>query len=147
MSELRTFVDPHGVRWVNDAYLEDRNTFATLLGAVIGAAVVVFIGAWLTADIRDALQATRAYQMTEFSRAPPVEFVGGTEVRVRFTTSDQIKAICGERAAACWDGANERVVMPHPCWAIEWIDGQEPYRETMCHELAHVGGWRHERPQ
>ena len=89
--------------------------------------------------------------LTAYSRAPPVEFVGGVEVRVRFTTDADVRAICGRGAAACWNASSNRIVVAHPCYAglaenaRRWRFDQ--WRDEMCHELAHVQGWRHVDPR
>lgn len=89
-----------------------------------------------------------AYGRTRITPTPPIEFTNGVEVRVRFTTIEEIRELCSADAYACWDYRHERIVMPNPCY-----NGHEGsrsfrymarYQESMCHEIGHVNGWLHE---
>jgi hypothetical protein len=74
---------------------------------------------------------------------PPAEYQGGeTRAHVLFTSN--VNAECKYPAIGCaqherlfGSRTETRVVMPDPCTV------RESYADLLCHELAHVKGWRH----
>lgn len=122
--------------------------YSFLWGAFVGVFFgVLLAGAlWPILDRLAPMQTPGAqYGITEATRLPPIQFTGGNEVRVRFTTEYDLRAICGADAQACWDGREERIVVQNPC-----IEDQNPdrystsYISILCHELGHVNGWLHD---
>lgn len=115
-------------RWFGMSY--------ALMGLLIGATFAALIGAIASNNPPPSA--------TEARLVPPVEFTGGVEVRVRFTTPEEIATICdNSRAAACWDHIDARIIAPNPCYE-GWEDSfWANERATLCHELAHVNGWMH----
>lgn len=119
-----------------------------MLGVAMGGfGGIFFAGAfWPILDRLAPLQTPGAqYGITETTRLPPIQFTGGNEVRVRFTTEYDLRSLCGGNATACWDASNERIIVRNPCTEDQSYDPSDrSYIGTLCHELGHVNGWLHD---
>jgi len=80
--------------------------------------------------------------------APPAKFIPTqTSANVIFAPPNEVSEVCSKghpfRAVACAKqlGPNRGfVIMPHPC---DPSFKQDDYALLLCHELAHLKGWRH----
>lgn len=76
----------------------------------------------------------------------PVKFQANTSVTVIMTDQATIDAFCGRppigwRKIACAEHLSRTIVAPNPCKFKH-----EQYAAIMCHELAHIQGWKHKDP-
>jgi hypothetical protein len=107
---------------------------------------------WTDADRPARMpEGVAAFYTTDYMQTPPIEFTGGVEVRVRFTTESEILSICGVGAFACWEPEHQRIVMPNPCYPDPDTGNRIPrlqwfYERAVCHEIAHTHGWLHRLP-
>ena len=153
MGELRTMRGDDGQQYYSESLVLDRVGFIAFVG-VVGALVGAFGCYLFLATVPPPaapLSPGEAYGVTRLNPTPPIQFTGGVEVRVRFTTPEEIATLCGRDAAACWDFERERIVIDNPCYngleneraqrSQQWMSG---YQQRMCHEMGHVNGWLHE---
>ncbi len=68
------------------------------------------------------------------------DVMAGRSMVVRAMTFEEIKQACGADALACADVGLERINVPNPCFYTS-----DPYAVVMCHEMAHLNGWKHEK--
>lgn len=109
------------------------------------AALNPALGPISSTETRDLMDRPR-FSMDSASQiqAPPYEMRGDVRVMAEFIWPDKVGERCrDERAAACMEDAPGRptLVMPNPCWFTS-----ESYAAMTCHEIAHVNGWRHDKP-
>lgn len=70
---------------------------------------------------------------------PPVEYQHSRPILVEFVSPEAVMARCFERgslvpAMACAD--TDKITISNPCAT------DESFSRTLCHELAHVNGWK-----
>lgn len=75
---------------------------------------------------------------------PPLTWQGNARSVIEFIQPDDIESACrsGENVTACTRMLPGRptIIMPNPC-AFPW----DAYAALLCHEMAHVNGWEHQR--
>ncbi len=80
--------------------------------------------------------------------APP-EFHTGTHGGIIFADPPVVHQVCTSNmppldkniiVLACTNPANRVMLLPNPCLYAE----VDPYARLMCHEMAHLNGWKHE---
>lgn len=82
----------------------------------------------------------------------PTEYQGTpTAAVVLFLTPQEVNAACGNadplwNVYACTYVDKRVIVMPNPCLYPE-AKNVESYAHLMCHEKAHINGWRHGNKQ
>lgn len=69
------------------------------------------------------------------------KYRGNHRMIVEAVGEDGVDERCGPApAAACANPALQRVVVPNPC-----LYPDDPYAGLLCHEMAHLKGWEHEK--
>jgi hypothetical protein len=85
---------------------------------------------------------------------PPPQYRSTVRTIIITTTSQaEVDRVCGKpeepkRNMACakfTPGREPYIVIPNPCRFAERFPSSESYAALMCHELAHVQGWRHKK--
>lgn len=121
-------------------------THSEPLWALIVAAAASFAALIaLTADDEDEpVSPAVVADLTSVQPAPP-EYRGAAAARILFLEPEFVHPVCTEAGAASAPGrfvaacvVGEITVMPDPCAYPE-----DTYAKLMCHEKAHLLGWRH----
>lgn len=73
----------------------------------------------------------------------PREFQSSTAMTMIATDQATIEAFCGKaplgwNKVACAESTSRTIVVPNPCHY-----NHERYAAILCHELAHLNGWKH----
>jgi hypothetical protein len=79
----------------------------------------------------------------------PPQYQKNTQAWITVMNQAQIDKKCGKaakggRTLACGDVKRPFVYMPNPCLYPEAQD-KKSYAHLLCHELAHVQGWTHDK--
>lgn len=125
-----------------------RQAGARYLIILLNAATMFLIGTLVGPKSSMALYRAGAADAEEpfnlFESSPPMPpdaFMGDGSSRVRFVAAYQAIGSCGFNAIACYIKERNIVVIANPCQEAFRLD---EYALLLCHELAHVNGWRHE---
>lgn len=98
----------------------------------------------LETGVRDAGKSPRyMLPLVGETQAPPIAMQGDVRVRADFIWPEDVSGRCHSKdALACMQDipGEPTIIMPNPCWFV-WTD---EYAAMLCHEIAHVNGWRHE---
>lgn len=69
---------------------------------------------------------------------PPEDKRGDVRAIVEFVDPEWVEAVCAEWSNACTLPDYGTIRMPNPCAFLF-----ERYATMLCHEIAHISGWRH----
>lgn len=121
-----------------------------ILQAFVCLAIVLsllMVGAFIRASVVQPAESQKGEIRFGVEGAPP-EFQGNTHGIIATESPENIDAFCRSISEntpenrvilACAYPAMNSIFLPNPCLYQE----RDPYARLLCHELAHLQGWRH----